>query len=133
MPYIDGKRVSNDEWSKQKGDLTQLHTSERGVNPGEDVVLADANAEQGDDDSEQEAGEKLVIGTQVVDAPADNEADNVSVAGSELSGGIPGEPSEDSEVADDSDGKGSGSASEAAADFVEDRKSKTSKRKGAKA
>lgn len=93
IPYIDGKRVSNEEYTS-RGNLTQLHTSERGVNPG----------------GSEEPGEDVVVGTTVVsaeDAKAQDEAiDTESVAGSELGAKV-----------NDSD-EAPATAAEAAADFV---------------
>lgn len=33
MPYIDGKRVSNEEWTARFGSIQQLHTGPDGENP----------------------------------------------------------------------------------------------------
>lgn len=33
MPYIDGKRVSNEEWTRQNGSLREFHTGPDGDNP----------------------------------------------------------------------------------------------------
>lgn len=33
MPYIDGKRVSNEEWMNRYGSLKTLHTGPSGENP----------------------------------------------------------------------------------------------------
>lgn len=33
MPYIDGKRVSNKEWTERFGSFTPLHTGPNGENP----------------------------------------------------------------------------------------------------
>lgn len=129
IPYIDGRRVSNEEWTAKQGDLTTLHTSERGVNPGEEgVVLADANADTSAADKGE--GDKVVYGTHVLDVPADNEADSESVASSELSGDIPGDGSGDNreESSDSKDEEAApATASEATADFVAKRKSRASK------
>lgn len=35
MPYIDGKRISNEEWTNRFGSLAQLHTGPGGENPAE--------------------------------------------------------------------------------------------------
>ena len=35
MPYIDGKRVSNEEWTDRFGSLAQFHTGPAGENPAE--------------------------------------------------------------------------------------------------
>jgi hypothetical protein len=50
VPYIDGKRVSNEEWTEREGHGTDLlHTSERGVNPGvPGEPVFDADAPNGD-------------------------------------------------------------------------------------
>lgn len=34
MPYIDGKRVTNEEWTERFGSIERLHTGPRGENPG---------------------------------------------------------------------------------------------------
>lgn len=33
MPYVDGKRVSNEEWTNLYGSLAKLHTGPNGDNP----------------------------------------------------------------------------------------------------
>jgi hypothetical protein len=33
MPYIDGKRVSNEEWTERFGSIQRLHTGPDGDNP----------------------------------------------------------------------------------------------------
>lgn len=35
MPYINGQRVSNEEWTRINGSITQLHTGPNGENPAE--------------------------------------------------------------------------------------------------
>lgn len=35
MPYIDGKRVSNQEWQDRYGSLAKLHTGPNGENPAD--------------------------------------------------------------------------------------------------
>ncbi len=113
MPFIDGKRVSNVEYTS-RGNLTQLHTSERGVNPG----------------GSEEPGEDVVVGTTVVSADEaeaqDDAIDTESVASSELG---------DSDNDNDSEDEAPATAAEASADFVEsqDEKSKAKSRKAKRA
>lgn len=35
MPYIDGKRVSNEEWTARNGSTQRLHTGPNGENPAD--------------------------------------------------------------------------------------------------
>ena len=35
MPYIDGRRVSNAEWTERYGSLAKLHTGPNGENPAD--------------------------------------------------------------------------------------------------
>lgn len=35
MPYIDGRRVTNEEWTRVNGSLSLLHTGPNGDNPAE--------------------------------------------------------------------------------------------------
>lgn len=35
MPYIDGVRVSNEEWTERYGSIKKLHTGPGGENPAE--------------------------------------------------------------------------------------------------
>jgi hypothetical protein len=45
VPYINGKRVSNDEWSKYHGsNLQLLHTGPTGVNPASAPEVDEAGA-----------------------------------------------------------------------------------------
>lgn len=45
MPYVDGKRVSNEEWVELYGSIRKLHTGPNGENPAEPpVVDADTGA-----------------------------------------------------------------------------------------
>lgn len=129
MPYDKGRRVSNEEWSKLHGSTAELHTSERGENPGEEgVVLFDANKPDGG--LSEDSGDKVVVGTEVLDVP-DIEADeaDVSVASGDLTGDIPGEGSGESresadDAAEDEADKVPDTAPEAAADFVAKSKAK---------
>lgn len=132
MPYIDGRRVSNEEWSNRPGSSTfKLHTSERGENPGDEgVVLAEAGAP--DNGKEEDGDRKVVVGTHVLDVPDQNDADTDSVASGELSGDIPGEGSGDSNESgeadeNEADDEVPATAPEAAADFVEKSKARKAK------
>ncbi len=127
MPYRDGKRVSNEEWSS--GGLTQLHTGPRGENPGEPFTVEAVEGSKGGDQSED--SDKMVYGVEVIDKAdtPSQEIDAESVASDSLSGDTPGEgsgESRDLEAAgvdeDEDDEPGLGSAVEAEADFVEDAK-----------
>jgi len=33
MPYVDGKRISNEEWTARFGSIQKLHTGPNGENP----------------------------------------------------------------------------------------------------
>jgi len=142
LPYIDGKRVSNEEWVRRYGSVTQLHTSERGVNPGQPFTV-EAEAEEprpeeaaeaqapsaelmssatkmaianatGENPAAQGADEdgKIVVGTKVVDADRSQAIDTESVGSDQLSGGTPGEPSENSDdgTTDDADANKDGAS-----------------------
>jgi hypothetical protein len=39
MPYINGRRVSNQEWIDTYGSIKQLHTGPNGENPGKPAEL----------------------------------------------------------------------------------------------
>jgi hypothetical protein len=39
VPYEDGKRISNEEWTAKHGSIAQLHTGPGGENPGESPEL----------------------------------------------------------------------------------------------
>lgn len=53
MPYIDGKRVSNEEWTERFGSIQKLHTGPNGENPAaapemdEDTGAPKAKAKKG--------------------------------------------------------------------------------------
>lgn len=131
IPYIDGKRVSNEEYLARNADTTLLHTSERGVNPG--VVGAHAASSDESNDDSKDDGDKIVVGMHVEDAPSDSDGDveAVGTASSALSGGIPGEPSESSETPEDSsDAEAPATAAEATENFVEGKTGRAKSRSG---
>lgn len=42
MPYIDGKRVSNEEWTERFGSIQKLHTGPNGENPASEPTFDEA-------------------------------------------------------------------------------------------
>jgi hypothetical protein len=70
MPYVDGKRISNQEWSDRFSSLRQFPTGPNGENPAEPPEL---DAETKAPKSEKKAGSKRSknSGKKVTDAIAD--------------------------------------------------------------
>ena len=57
MPYINGQRVTNEEWTRRNGSLQQLHTGPNGENPA-DAPELDAEVGAPQPKAKQKAGGK---------------------------------------------------------------------------
>lgn len=58
MPYIDGKRVSAEEWQAKYGTTSQFHTGPDGANPASPPVIDEATGAPVSEPKAKKAGGK---------------------------------------------------------------------------
>ncbi len=88
MPYIEGRRVSNQEWQDRYSTLTHLHTGPGGSNPAPSGEVGDATAPKGEPMSA--GGRRGARSTKAATAAVANalgvKANDPSLEGIDLSG-----------------------------------------------
>lgn len=118
MPYIDGKRVSNEEWTERYGSIKQLHTGPDGANPapsGEDV--ADTEVPKGQPKSaggrrgkRSTKAAKAALADALGAKPGDADLDGLDLTGSDADADDGNEPTDDGDGADDTAGSNAADA-----------------------